>query len=189
MKLSKEQLQSIVERCKDNDRNSQHKIYELYYGKMLGICLRYSKNMDDAKDLVQDGFIKVFKKIHLYKADGSFDGWLKTLFVNTALDTYRKNKRRSNLVDDSLIEDKAIEVEENNDSKDTYKGLSVNDVVQAMHKLSPAYRTVFNLYVMEGLTHKEIAEELDINIGTSKSNYAKAKLNVRKLLQNKISHE
>jgi RNA polymerase sigma factor (sigma-70 family) len=189
MKLSKEQINSLVERCKDNDRSSQHKIYELYYGKMLGVCLRYAKNMDDAKDIVQDGFIKIFKKIHLYKANGSFEGWLKTLFVNTALDIYRKKKRGLNIVDNSLIEDQAIEIEDNNDLLDSYKGLSVGDVVEAMQNLSPAYRTVFNLYVMEGLTHKEIAEELEINIGTSKSNYAKAKLNIRKLLQNKISHE
>jgi len=189
MKLSKEQINSIVERCKDNDRSSQHKIYELYYGKMLGICLRYSKNMDDAKDIVHDGFIKMFKKIHLYKAEGSFEGWVKALFVNTALDKYRKQKRTLNIVNDSLIEGEVIEVEEYNESLDTYKGLSVGDVVEAMHKLSPAYRAVFNLYVMEGLTHKEIAVELEINIGTSKSNYAKAKLNIRKLLQNKISYE
>ena len=184
MKLSQRELVIIVEKCKKQDRLSQRKVYELYYSKMMAICLRYAKNEDEAKDILQDGFIKVFEKIDKYGFEGSFEGWLRRIIVNTAIDTYRKNKREYSL-NEAMVKDEntTVDFEE---TTSRYESLSVKDVVNSMQKLSPAYRTVFNLYVMEGMTHKEIADELNISEGTSKSNLAKAKLNIRKILNKKL---
>jgi len=184
MKLSQRELAIIVEKCKKQDRLSQRKVYELFYSKMMGICLRYAKNEDEAKDIVQDGFIKVFEKIDKYSFVGSFEGWLRRIIVNTAIDTYRRNKREYSL-NEAMVKDESITVEFDEPAS-LYDSLSIKDVINAMQKLSPAYRTVFNLYVMEGLTHKEIANELNISEGTSKSNLSKAKLNIKKLLTNKL---
>ena len=151
---------------------------------MMAICLRYAKNEDEAKDILQDGFIKVFEKIDKYGFEGSFEGWLRRIIVNTAIDTYRKNKREYSL-NEAMVKDENTTVDFD-ESTSKYESLSVKDVVNSMQKLSPAYRTVFNLYVMEGMTHKEIADELNISEGTSKSNLAKAKLNIRKILNKKL---
>ena len=184
MKLSEQELTIIVEKCKKQDRLSQRKIYEMFYGKMMAVCLRYARNSDDAKDILQDGFIKAFNKIDRYSFEGSFEGWLKRIIVNTAIDSYRRKKREVTIADDSLIKDDAIIDDE---VTNKYEGLSINDIVDAMQQLSPGYRSVFNLYVMEGLTHKEIAETLNVSEGTSKSNFAKAKSNIKKILTKKIN--
>ena len=150
----------------------------------MAICLRYAKNEDEAKDILQDGFIKVFEKIDKYGFEGSFEGWLRRIIVNTAIDTYRKNKREYSL-NEAMVKDENTTIDFD-ETTSRYESLSVKDVVNSMQKLSPAYRTVFNLYVMEGMTHKEIADELNISEGTSKSNLAKAKLNIRKILNKKL---
>ncbi len=189
MKLSQRELAIIVEKCKKQDRLSQRRVYELFYSKMMGVCLRYAKNEDEAKDILQDGFIKVFEKIDKYGFEGSFEGWLRRIIVNTAIDAYRRNKREYSL-NEAIVKDESYNAEFD-EPVSIYNSLSIKDVVNAMQKLSPAYRTVFNLYVMEGMTHKEIANELSISEGTSKSNLAKAKLNIKKLLNKKIkeTHE
>ena len=189
MKLSQRELSIIVEKCKKQDRLSQRRIYEMFYSKMMAICIRYAKNEDDAKDILQDGFIKVFEKIDRYGFEGSFEGWLRRIIVNTAIDTYRRKKRETSL-NEALVksDDVTFDFEE---TVDKYKGISISDIVESMHQLSPAYRTVFNLYIMDGLTHKEIAIKLNISEGTSKSNLAKAKANIKKILSRKIkmNHE
>jgi len=185
MKLEQRELERIVDGCKAKNRSSQQKIYELLYSKMLPVCYRYARSTDEAKDMLQDGFIKVFEKIEQYNVGGSFEGWVRRIIVNTAIDTYRKNKKEVFIDDESRIKD-------NNDwedmeSESEYAGLSINDIVEAMQSLSPAYQTVFNLYVMEGYSHQEIADELEINIGTSKSNLAKAKANMKTMLTEKLN--
>ena len=184
MKLSQRELAIIVEKCKKQDRLSQRKVYELFYSKMMGICLRYAKNEDEAKDILQDGFIKVFEKIDKYGFEGSFEGWLRRIIVNTAIDTYRRNKREYSL-NEAMVKDENTSFDFD-EPISFYESLSIKDVINAMQLLSPAYRTVFNLYIMEGMTHKEIANELSISEGTSKSNLAKAKLNIRKILNKKL---
>ncbi len=189
MKLSQRELSIIVEKCKKQDRLSQRRIYEMFYSKMMAICIRYAKNEDDAKDILQDGFIKVFEKIDRYGFEGSFEGWLRRIIVNTAIDTYRRKKRETSL-NENLVKSEDVEYDFE-DTVDKYKGISISDIVESMHQLSPAYRTVFNLYIMDGLTHKEIAIKLNISEGTSKSNLAKAKANIKKILSRKIkmNHE
>lgn len=184
MKLEQRELEKIVEGCKSNDRDSQQKIYEMLYSKLLPICCRYARNNDEAKDMLQDGFIKVFEKIEHYNAGGSFEGWVRRIIVNTAIDSYRKNKKEVFIEDESRIKDESSWEDIDNESE--YSGLSINDIVESMQNLSPAYRTVFNLYVMEGYTHQEIADELGVSIGTSKSNLAKAKMNMKTMLTEKL---
>jgi RNA polymerase sigma-70 factor (ECF subfamily) len=148
--------------------------------------MRYTKNTDHAKDILQDGFIKVFASMDKFNQAGSFEGWIRRIVVNTAIDHFRRSKNAYVL----LGEDRSIEEFGDQDEEDMIAADEVEeewdvrpaDVINAMQKLSPAYRTVFNLYVFEELTHKEIAEQLGINIGTSKSNLAKAKHNLKKLL-------
>ena len=185
MKMSQKELSIIVNKCKRRDLLSQRKIYELFYVKMMSVCYRYSRDEDEAKDILQDGFIKVFEKIDNYSFEGSFEGWLRRVIVNTALDSYRKRKRELTL-NESIYNEKSSSYEAEEDFN-PYESLSIKDVVSAMQNLSPAYRTVFNLYIMEGLTHKEIALELEISEGTSKSNLAKAKANVKKMLSEKLN--
>ena len=185
MKLEQRELERIVEGCKAQNRSSQQKIYELLYSKMLPVCYRYARSTDEAKDMLQDGFIKVFEKIEQYNVDGSFEGWVRRIIVNTAIDTYRKNKKEVFIDDESRITDDSDW--EDMESESEYAGLSINDIVEAMQSLSPGYQTVFNLYVMEGYTHQEIADELEINIGTSKSNLAKAKANMKTMLTDKLN--
>ena len=185
MKLEQGELARIVDGCKAQNRSSQQKIYELLYSKMLPVCYRYARSTDEAKDMLQDGFIKVFEKIEQYNVDGSFEGWVRRIIVNTAIDTYRKNKKEVFIDDESRIKDDSDW--EDMESESEYAGLSINDIVEAMQSLTPGYQTVFNLYVMEGYTHQEIADELEINIGTSKSNLAKAKANMKTMLTEKLN--
>lgn len=178
-------LLAVIDGCLAQERRAQERVYELFYGKMLAVCLRYTKNVDQAKDILQDGFIKVFNNIEGFNKAGSFEGWIRRIMVNTAIDYFRRSKNRYVL----LGEERSIEDFKDPDAEDTYAetqdeelAFKAADIVNALQKLSPAYRTVFNLYVFEEMTHKEIAEKLGISTGTSKSNYAKAKNNLRNFL-------
>jgi RNA polymerase sigma-70 factor (ECF subfamily) len=147
--------------------------------------MRYAKDRDEAKDILQDGFIKVFQSLEKFNREGSLEGWIRRIVVNTAIDRIRKDKRSlvmSNSEDllDEGVQDEVIE-------EDEKMNLNMKDVIIAMQDLSPGYKAVFNLYVMEDMTHKEIAEHLGISEGTSKSNLAKAKLNLRKILLENIN--
>ncbi len=178
---------AVIAGCMRGERRAQQRVYELFYGKMMAVCLRYTKNTDQAKDILQDGFIKVFNSMEKFNQAGSFEGWIRRIMVNTAIDHFRRTKNSYLL----LGEDRSIEDFMDHDAEDTLADetddeeldLRPADIINAMQKLTPAYRTVFNLYVFEELTHKEIAELLGINIGTSKSNFAKAKQNLKKLLR------
>lgn len=183
---------ALVDGCLQGDRRAQQRVYELFYGKMMAVCMRYTKNTDQAKDILQDGFIKVFRSMESFNRAGSFEGWIRRIVVNTAIDHFRRSKNAYLL----LGEERSIEDFADSDAEDTLADdqgedlpdLKPADVINAMQKLTPAYRTVFNLYVFEDMTHKEIADALGINVGTSKSNLAKAKMNLKKLLrkENKI---
>ena len=187
MEAVEQAFASIIDGCIAGERRSQQRVYELFYGKMMAVCLRYTKNHDQAKDILQDGFIKVFRSMDRFNRAGSFEGWIRRIMVNTAIDHFRRAKNAYLL----LGEERSIEDFGDQDEEDTIQDteeeelpdLKPADVINAMQKLTPAYRTVFNLYVFEEMTHKEIAELLGINIGTSKSNLAKAKNNLKKLLK------
>ena len=165
----------LIEGCKANNRAFQSKLFKMYSGKMLGVCMRYAKDNDEADDMLQISFIKIFKKIKSFRNDdGSLEGWIRKIVVNSAIDEIRKNKRlKISSVSLEEVEDKdvTIEIEE-----EVYMSeIGPEKVISHMQKLPDCYRTVFNMYAFEGLTHQEISENLDIHIGTSKSNYHKAK--------------
>jgi RNA polymerase sigma-70 factor (ECF subfamily) len=175
-----ESLKRIIEGCLQGSRKCEFELYERYYGKMMGVCMRYSKDRDEASELVQEGFIKIFKNLNRYEFKGSFDGWIRRIFVNTSIDNIRRKKKNPLL----LGEDSHLDVLNINktDPLDDVKELDPKIVMKAVQKLTPAYKAVFNLYVIEDYPHKEIAEMLGVSVGTSKSNLAKAKQNLRKYL-------
>jgi RNA polymerase sigma-70 factor (ECF subfamily) len=179
-------LFEVINGCMKGDRKCQQIIYEKFYGKMLAVCMRYSKSREEARDILQDGFIKVFTNIKKYGSTGSFEGWLRRIMINTAIDNIRRSKHllQSTVPDDITdTSDEVNDEEENNKFAD----ITSEQIMEAVQQLSPAYRTVFNMYVIDGYSHKEIAQRLGISEGASKSNLAKAKRNLRKILMEKKS--
>ncbi|MEQ9187882.1 MAG: sigma-70 family RNA polymerase sigma factor [Cryomorphaceae bacterium] len=177
-----EELQ-LVEGCRNESHVSQKEVFSKMYGRLYGICMRYADNPDEAKDILQNGFIKVFKGIENYKGDGSFEGWIKRIVVNTAIDNYRRKKVKPVVTDSELTDRLGDKLEDEKEDESIYNQVPISEVMDAVQQLSPAYRTIFNLYVMEGYNHNEIAEMLNISVGTSKSNLSKARMNLRKMLQ------
>jgi RNA polymerase sigma-70 factor (ECF subfamily) len=173
----------LIDACLAGDRRAYQKLYEQFYGKMMAVCMRYTKNTDQAKDILQDGFIKVFGSLEKFNRQGSFEGWVRRIMVNTAIDHFRRSKTSYLLLgEDRSIEDFGDDEALADTGPDDLLEFKPADVINAMQKLTPAYRTVFNLYVFEEYSHKEIADTLGINVGTSKSNLAKARNNLKKLL-------
>lgn len=183
---NKEHLERLISGCIKNDRRSQEELFKLFYGKMLGVCMRYARDRDTAEEMLQEGFIKIFDKLDAFDYKGSFEGWMRRIIANTAIDNIRKTKKNPILTDkdedfklggtDPMVEAEEIE----------FVGLKAEVALEAISQLSPAYRAVFNLYVMEEYTHKEIAEILGISEGTSKSNLSKAKLNLQRTLKERF---
>lgn len=166
-------LQKLINKCKENDRNAQSEIYQLYAGKLFALCLKYSRNYQEAQDNLQNGFITIFNKIDQYDFKGSFEGWIKRIIINTALQTYRQ-KNVLNLVTEEIPEEVEIEIDE--------EEVSLEYLLKLIQELPNKYRLVFNLYVLDDYSHKEIAEMLGISEGTSKSNLSRARV----ILRNKI---
>lgn len=159
-------LNQLIEQCKKNEIKAQSELYTLFSGKLFALCLKYSRNYTEAEDNLQDAFLTIFKKIDQYQNKGSFEGWLKRITVNTVLQQYRKEKVFE-IAHDENIEDEDIDVDE--------ERVSMDYLLQIIQELPDRYRLVFNLYVLDGYSHKDIADMLDINIGTSKSNLARAR--------------
>ncbi|MCU7548648.1 RNA polymerase sigma factor [Chitinophagaceae bacterium LB-8] len=169
----------LIEGCIRGDRKMQYELYERFAPKMFGVCLRYASNNEEAEDILQEGFIKVFKKIGSYRSEGSFEGWIRRIFVNTAIEHFRRKVHLQPITEkeESTVEGKYLSI------LDT---LAEKDIVQLVQQLSPGYRTVFNMYVIEGYSHKQIAEELGISEGTSKSQLSRAKQILQDLVQKHI---
>lgn len=193
MDPANEELAELIEGCKRGERNAQKQMFELYQPQLMGTCLRYTKDQERAKDILQDSFIKIFANIGKFEDTGSFEGWMRRVVVNTAIDHLRKKKNdHVFLGEESSPEDhrdKQLDEEEDVIEEEEFKRSKAEEIVEALQELSPAYRTIFNLYVVENYSHKEIADMLDINIGTSKSNLAKAKKNLKNLLGKKETDE
>jgi len=167
----------LIEGCIKGDRRMQEELYSRFAPKMYAVCLRYAGNADDARDLLQEGFIKIYRNLHRFRAEGSFEGWIRRVFINTSIEQFRKKSARLT----------AVTEKEENDIEDpditALESLAEKDILNIIQELSPGYRTVFNLYVVEGYSHKEIGEMLGISEGTSKSQLARAK----SVLQKKIA--
>ncbi len=163
----------------EGDRRMQEELYRRFSPKMYAVCLRYASNADDAQDILQDGFIKVFKKLDSFRGDGSFEGWVRRIFVNTAIEHFRRKKYMQPVTEkeENTIEGKYVSVLDD---------LAEQDILELVLQLSPGYRTVFNMYVVEGYSHKEIGEMLGISEGTSKSQLSRAKAILQDLVKKHI---
>jgi len=190
-KVEKEQLKALIKRCIEQDRKAQEQLFKFFYGRMMGVSMRYTRDKDRAQEVVQQSFIKIFDKLGDFDFKGSFEGWVKRIVINTSIDAIRKKKRHPFSTDKEYVFNARSTIQEHDLDEDITK-IKAEYAMEAIQKLSPAYRTVFNLFVIENYSHKEIAEILDINEGTSKSNLAKAKENLRKILSEKfvkLDHE
>lgn len=174
--MNPENLQIIIDGCIKGKRKFQQALYQQFAGKMYALCLYYSKDKTEAEDLLHNGFIKVFKNINQYKAKAPFEAWIRKVFTNTTLEIFRKKKI---IISTSEYEETAKEL-----SEDVISQLSNNELIALIQDLSPAYRMVFNLYAVEGYSHKEISEQLKISIGTSKSNLARARQKLKTQIKN-----
>ncbi|MGL2965349.1 RNA polymerase sigma factor [Flavobacterium sp. XGLA_31] len=168
-------LKQLINDCQNNNRKAQEQLYQLYASKLFAVCLKYSRSYSEAQDNLQDGFLIIFKKIEQYSFKGSFDGWLKRIMINNALQQYRGQTFLS-LVNEDMVHEDVIELDDEN--------LSLEYLLKIIQELPDRYRLVFNLYVLDNYSHQEIAEMLSINIGTSKSNLARARM----ILKEKIEH-
>ena len=171
-------LDRIIDKCKEGDRQAAEKIYQIFSAKMFALCLRFSKDRADAEDTLQDGFIKIFTSIGQYTGKGSFEGWM---MINTAMEKFRKNPPLQ------IVE----ELPEIEDNEDIDEEVSIPEEVLAdfVNQLPERYKMVFNLYVIEEMSHKDIAALLGINEGTSKSNLARAREILKRKVKEYLDHE
>jgi RNA polymerase sigma-70 factor (ECF subfamily) len=167
-----EQTKKLIQSCIEGDRSSQSRLYEQFAPKMFGVCMRYSRNREEAEDILQDGFMQVFKSLHSFKFDGSFDGWIRRIMVYSAIASYR-SKSKMQVVINNVENLPGIDVIDN---EDVISNLGKKELLKLVQALPPMYRLVFNLYVFEGLKHREIAKQLGVSEGTSKSNFHDAKV-------------
>lgn len=168
--------QTLVEGCLQRDSKYQRQLYENYKVLLFRICLRYAKDRPQAEDMLQEGFVKIFADLHQFRADGHLGAWMRRVMVNVALQYLRREKRFT-FVDDATIADTHYQTADG-----IYAKLDAQRLTQLLQQLPVGYRTIFNLYVVEGYSHKEIAQELNISVSTSKSQLFKAKATLRKML-------
>lgn len=168
-------IEQLINDCKKNDIKAQEQLYRDYAPKLFSVCLKYSRNYTEAQDNLQDGFLLLFEKIHLYSFKGSFEGWMKRVMINHILQLYRKETFLS-LVNEEINEAVDVEIED--------ETVSLDYLMKIIQELPDRYRLVFNLFAIDGYSHQEIAQMLNINIGTSKSNLSRARM----ILKEKIEH-
>lgn len=176
----KHKEEDFIKACVRKERWAQKQLYETYYNKMIGVCLRYARDPDEAKDILHEGFIKVFRHIGKYQPGTSLNAWIKRIMVNTCIDYYRKMSRRRT---EEMEQASGHATKEPN----AVDNCSEQDILKAVQSLSPAYRAVFNLYIIEGFSHREIGEKLGITESTSRSNLVKARLKLREMLAPKYA--
>lgn len=170
-----EDLRKIINECASGNVRAQEKLYHKFAPQMFGVCLRYSKDQTEAEDNLQEGFIKVFQHMDKFRHEGSFEGWVRRIMVNVSLEKFRKQHLMHPVEDVSIYETAQI-------SDDILAKISAQELMGQIQQLPPRYRMVFNLFVMEGMSHQEISEEMKISVGTSKSNLARA----RDILKRKV---
>ena len=174
-------LKEIIKGCQKGNPASQKVLYDLFAPKMYGVCLQYCKDRTEAEDCLQEGFIKVFTNIKKYRFEGSFEGWVRRIMVNATIESFRKKKPETSLEDTMLVKLESDIIEEEASE------INEDEIMDIISELPPKYRMVFNLYVLEGLSHKEIAEVLDISEGTSKSNLSRARSWIKDRITEKLS--
>jgi RNA polymerase sigma-70 factor (ECF subfamily) len=172
------ELRDIIQGCLRGDRRDQELLYRRHVSRLYAVCLQYSGNDEEARDILQEGFIKIFENLGSYKHEGSFEGWMRRIMVNTALEKFR-SRHPLHRVDDI---DQIPEPDAEPDNED-YAGLQATDLMVIIRSLPPKYRMVFNLYAIEGYSHREISNMMNISEGTSKSNLSRARV----ILQRRVS--
>lgn len=166
---------TFIQACVAKERWAQRKLYEDHFGILMGVCMRYSNNRDDAMDILHDGFIKIYRNIGRYQPGTSIVAWMRRIMVNTAIDYYRKQTRRRTEDIDSAYDIVSK-------TPGALSQMSAKEIMNCIQKLSPAYRAVFNLYVIEGYSHKEVADILGITESTSRSNLVKARIKLKDMI-------
>lgn len=169
-------LEQLIDDCRNNDRKAQEQLYKLYKSKLFAVCLKYSRNYAEAEDNFQDGFVIIFNKIGQYNFKGSFEGWMKRIMVNNVLQQYRNVTYLDMVNKDIADEDVEVDIDDEN--------VPLDFLMKIIQELPDRYRLVFNLYVIDGYPHKEIADMLEITIGTSKSNLARARMILKEKIDN-----
>lgn len=167
----------LIESCRKGDRIGQKELYNRFARKMMGVCYRYVNDKETASDLLQDGFVKVFSSLESYSGKGSFEGWIRKIFVNTALEFLRK----TDVLRDATDLDNTAELVQPDSS--VISSMTADELMQLVHELPPGFRTVFNLFAIEGYSHKEIAELMNITESTSRSQFTRA----RQMLQKRVN--
>lgn len=171
-------LEELIHKCKKGDRKAQEQLYKNYAGVLYGICLKYSRNKTEAEDNLHDSFMTIYDKIGQYKSKGSFEGWMKRITINTVLQKYRREEYL-NVVHDNIEDEVNLE--------NVYDDISLQTLLKYIQELPNKYRATFNLYVLDGYTHKEIGELLGTSVGTSKSNLARARMLLKEKIERKVS--
>ena len=176
----------IVKRCKQGDRKAQESVYNLLAGKMFAVCQRYCTSYEEARDVLHDGFVTIFTKIGQFHNEGSFEGWARRIFVNHALEQYRNHAKLPIVerADDNDLHF-AEPDEEEKDEWGAYR-LTEAELLAMVDELPPQYKVVFNLYVIDGLSHRDISEKLGITESTSRSNFLRARSILQKLVNDKV---
>jgi RNA polymerase sigma factor (sigma-70 family) len=172
-----DEIREMIDGCVRGEKRAQDKLYKKFSSLLFGICLRYAKNRMEAQDVLQEVFVKIYNNVHTYHHDGSFEGWLRRIAVNTSITNYRKNLKHAYQEDiDDLVRHK--------DDPVSHEDLeyTAEEMMKCIEKLPPGYKTVFNLYVIEGFMHKEIGDMLGIDVNTSKSQLSRAKTYLQKEL-------
>ena len=166
----------LINGCIAGNRRMQEELYRRFSPRMYAVCLRYAGNAEEAEDILQDGFIKVYNKLGSFRSEGSFEGWIRRIFVNTAIEHFRRKKYLQPVTEkeENTMEGNYLSVLDE---------LAERDILELVQQLSPGYRTVFNMYVVEGYTHKEIGDIMGISEGTSKSQLSRAKVILQELVK------
>ena len=168
----------LISRCLDQDPHAQRQLFQRYYSRMLGLCMRYAHSREEAEDMVQEGFVRFFEKLAHYDATRKLESWMNALFINNAIDYLRRHQRHLHHADPALATDIAV-------APQALERLQTDDLMALLQQLPDGYRLVFNLYAIEGFSHKEIAGQLHITEGTSKSQLSKA----RRWLQQRLAQQ
>jgi RNA polymerase sigma-70 factor (ECF subfamily) len=183
---NKEAVERLVQACIKGDRSSQQTLYKAFYSKMMAVCMRYARNREEAQDILHEGYIKVFNKLKSFENKGSLEGWIRRIVVNVAIDHVRSRKEFFISQDNDYKIDNLTDSDSEASDVEAYKQVQVQTILRLLQDLSPAYKLVFNMYVIEDMPHKEIAERLNISIGTSKSNLAKAKMKLKEMVEKEL---
>jgi len=171
-------LKILIKQCQENRTSAQAELYNQFSAQLFSVCLRYADNYDDAQDIFQDGFIMIFHKINQFRFEGSFEGWLRRIMVNCCIEKHR-NKNYLYVINEELTPDESSDEEEDIEPEE----YSYDEILAFIRSLPDRYNQVFNLYAIEGYSHQQIAEMLQISVGTSKSNLSRAREKLKELIK------